>query len=215
MNLVDLGVLVVLAVSALLGLSRGLVREMLGLGSWLLAGYGAYRFSPEFVPMARQAIGNPDIADPAAYVGVFVILLIALSLLANLVGRMVRVSALGGLDRMLGLLFGAARGAIILVAAYIPLALMLPPEKWPAAALNARSLPYIYDGAVRVVAEMPLPYRPRVVPPPNGTPIAPDTTIPDATTPDATPHDTPDAPTHATPEPNVVGPPPPPPTSPI
>ncbi len=207
MNLVDLGVLVVLAVSALLGLSRGLVREMLGLGSWILAGYGAYRLSPEFIPMARQAIGNPDVADPAAYVLVFVVLLIALSLLANLVGRLVRVSALGGLDRLLGLLFGLARGAVILIAAYIPLSILLPPEKWPEVALQARTIPWIYQGAVRLTAALPAEYqdRLRVVPPPNGQPASPN----------SPPHVTPDSPTHATPEPNVVGPPPPPPTSPI
>ncbi len=188
MNLVDLGVLAILAVSALLGLSRGLVREMLGLGAWILAGYGAFRFGPQAIPMARQAIGNPDVADPAAYIVVFVIMLIVLSLLANLVGRMVRVSALGGLDRTLGLVFGLARGALVLVAAYIPLALMLPPEKWPDAMLRARSLPLVYDGAVWVAGQLPEQYRPRVAPPPAG-PVATEADL-----------------LHATPEGRALGP---------
>jgi membrane protein required for colicin V production len=167
MNLVDLGVLLVLAVSALLGLSRGLVRELLGLASWIVAGYGAYRFGPELIPMAREAIGNPDLADAAAYIGTFVVFLIILSLLANLIGRLVRVSALGGLDRTLGLVFGALRGDAILIAAYIPLALALPPERWPEAALRSWSIPLIYEGAVWVAAHIPEAYRPRVAPPPN------------------------------------------------
>ena len=45
MNLVDLLVLAIVAISALLGLSRGFVREMLGLGAWLLAAYLAYRLA--------------------------------------------------------------------------------------------------------------------------------------------------------------------------
>jgi membrane protein required for colicin V production len=167
MNLVDLGVLLILAVSALLGLSRGLVRELLGLASWIVAGYGAYRFGPELIPMAREAIGNPDLADAAAYIGTFVVFLIILSLLANLIGRLVRVSALGGLDRTLGLVFGAVRGDAILIAAYIPLALALPPERWPPAALRSLSIPLIYDGAVWVAAHIPEAYRPRVAPPPS------------------------------------------------
>jgi membrane protein required for colicin V production len=167
MNLVDLGVLLVLAVSALLGLSRGLVRELLGLASWIVAGYGAYRFGPELIPMAREAIGNPDLADAAAYIGTFVVFLIILSLLANLIGRLVRVSALGGLDRTLGLVFGALRGDAILIAAYIPLALALPPERWPEAALRSWSIPLIYEGAVWVADHIPEAYRPRVAPPPN------------------------------------------------
>jgi membrane protein required for colicin V production len=167
MNLVDLGVLLVLAVSALLGLSRGLVRELLGLASWIVAGLGAYRFGPELIPMSREAIGNPDLADAAAYIGTFVVFLIILSLLANLIGRLVRVSALGGLDRTLGLVFGAVRGDAILIAAYIPLALALPPERWPEAALRSRAIPLIYEGAVWVAAHIPEEYRPRVAPPPS------------------------------------------------
>jgi len=170
MNMVDLLVLAIVGISGLLGLSRGLVREILGLGSWIAAGYAAYRIGPSVMPMTQEAIGNPDIADPAAYLITFVALLILLSLLANLVGRLVQLSALGGLDRTLGLVFGIARGLAVLIAAYIPLALMLPPEKWPAAVLQARSLPWIYAGAVWAADKLPPEYRPRVAPPPDGKP---------------------------------------------
>jgi len=170
MNLVDLLVLGIVGISALLGLSRGLVRELLGLGSWVLAGYASFRLGPGVGPMMRSAIGNPDIADPAAYIVSFVLLLIVLSLLANLVGRMVQVSALGGLDRTLGLVFGIARGVAVLILAYIPLALMVPPEKWPPAVQQARTVPWLYQGAVWAAAQMPQEYRPRVPPPPDGPP---------------------------------------------
>lgn len=170
MNLVDLGVLLIVGVSALLGLSRGLVRELLGLGAWLIASYGAYLYGPKMVPLAEQAIGNPDLADPIAYVATFVLMLIVLSLLANLVGRMVRLSALGGLDRTLGLVFGIARGAALLIAAYIPLGLMLPPDRWPPAAQRSLTLPLIYQSAVWAAARIPDQYRPRVAPPPDARP---------------------------------------------
>jgi membrane protein required for colicin V production len=170
MNLVDLLVVAIVAISALLGLSRGLVRELLGLGSWAAAAYAAWRIGPSIMPMTEQAIGNPDLADPAAYAITFVALLIILSLLANLVGRLVQLSALGGLDRTLGLVFGIGRGLLVLIAAYIPLALMLPPEKWPPVALQARSIPWIYAGAVWAADKLPQQYRPRVAPPPDGKP---------------------------------------------
>lgn len=169
MNVVDLAVLAILGISALLGLSRGLVRELLGLGSWILAGLASYRFAPALIPAAQEALGNPDLADPLAYVGVFVVVLIALSLLSNLVGRLVRFSVLGGLDRTLGLVFGLVRGAAVLVAAYIPLALMLPPERWPEPVLRARSLPLIHDGAVWAAARLP-GYHLILPPMPDGKP---------------------------------------------
>ena len=167
MNLVDLLVLAIIAVSALLGLSRGLVREMLGLGSWLLAGYGAFVFGPQFMPVAERAIGNPDIADPAAYVLTFIALLIVFSLVANVIGRLVRVSVLGGVDRSLGLVFGLVRGVVILIAAYIPLGLMLPADRWPPAVQQARTMPLIYEGAVWATNQLPPAYRPRVAAPPD------------------------------------------------
>jgi membrane protein required for colicin V production len=169
-NLIDLLVIAIVAVSALLGLSRGLVREMLGLGSWLLAGYGAFVFGPQAVPAVRSVIGNQDLADPAAYIGTFLLLLIVLSLVANVIGRLVRVSALGGLDRTLGLVFGIVRGAVILIAAYIPLGLMLPQDHWPPQMLRARTVPMIYQGAVWAVGQLPQAWRPRVAAPPDDRP---------------------------------------------
>jgi membrane protein required for colicin V production len=155
MNLVDLLVLAIVGISALLGLSRGLVRELLGLGSWVLAGFGAYRLAPAAMPMLRQAIGNPDIADPAAYAIVFVVLLILLSLLANLVGRAVEMSMLGGLDRSLGLMFGVLRAAVVLILAYIPLATIFPPDRWPPQLQQSRTLPWIQVGAKWTAAHFP------------------------------------------------------------
>lgn len=170
MNLVDLIVLAVIAVSALLGLSRGFVREILGLGSWLLAGYGALRFGPALLPFMNRTLDNPDIAGIAAYGTAFILLLIVLSLLSNMVGSVVRVSALGGLDRTLGLLFGMARGAIVLIAAYILGGVVLPhAESWPPQIRQARTIPLLYDGAFWASGFLPPQYRPTIAAPPGDT----------------------------------------------
>jgi membrane protein required for colicin V production len=172
MNLVDLLVLAIVAISGLLGLSRGFVREMLGLGSWLLAGYGAWRLGPALLPFANRTIGNPDLAGIAAYAAAFLGLLIVLSLASNLVGRVVRVSALGGLDRTLGLVFGVARGVIVLVAAYMLGGVVLPhPESWPPQVKQARTVPVIYEGAVWAAGMLPEAYRPNVAVPPDEHPL--------------------------------------------
>jgi membrane protein required for colicin V production len=170
MNLVDLLVILIIAVSALLGLSRGFVREMLGLASWLLAGWGAYRLGPQLLPLANRTIGNPDLAGIAAYAVAFLALLIVLSLASNLIGRMVRFSALGGLDRTLGLVFGVARGAVVLIAGYILMGVALPPDRWPPQIKQARTIPILYEGAVWAVGELPESYRPTVAKPPEDHP---------------------------------------------
>ncbi len=171
MNLVDLAVLVVIGISALLGLSRGLVRELLGLGAWLAAGYAALLYGPGLEPASERLIGNPDLADPAAYVAVFLGVLLVLSLLANLVGRAARFSVLGGLDRTLGLLFGIVRGCAVLIAAYILGSILLPnPDTWPPPFQRSRTLPALYSGAAWGVEFLPVKFRPRITPPPQGAP---------------------------------------------
>ena len=172
MNLVDLLVIAIIAISALLGLSRGFVREMLGLGSWLLAAFLAYRLAPNLIPFAERTLGNPDIAGVAAYVVTFLGVLIVLSLIANLIGRIVRLSALGGLDRTLGLVFGIARGAVVLIAAYILGGQVLrDPATWPPQIKQARTLPLLYQGALWAAAQVPPAYRPAVAVPPDDHPL--------------------------------------------
>ncbi len=172
MNLVDLIVLAIIAISALLGLSRGFVREMLGLAAWLIAAYGAYRFGPQLLPFANRTIENPDLAGIAAYAVAFLALLIVLSIAANLIGRIVRLSALGGLDRTLGLVFGVARGAAVLIAAYILGGQVLPKsESWPPQIKQARTVPLLYHGAVLVAGYLPEAYRPAIVVPPDDNPV--------------------------------------------
>ena len=101
MNWVDLAVLAVLALSALAGFVRGLVREVLGIGAWVLALLAAspWGFFPAVVPLVRQRIADPNIADGAAFLVVFVPALLVLWIVARTLSGRVQRSAVGGLDR--------------------------------------------------------------------------------------------------------------------
>ncbi len=170
MNWVDVVVLAVVAFSGMLGFLRGMVREVFGLAAWVGAGIAAIWFFPQVQGVSRRAIANVDIADPVAFGGVFLIILIILSLLARLLGGAVRKSALGGLDRTLGLVYGLARGAVLFVAAYLIAGAIEPVDQWPNQVLEARSLPSIYLGAAWVVQRLPEDYRPVLPVPPAGRP---------------------------------------------
>ena len=170
MNAVDLAVLGVLAVSALVGLLRGMVREVLGVGAWAVAALVAspYGVFPAVAPFARAHITEPTVADAVAFGVVFIVVLGVLLLLVGWAASRVRTSALGGLDRTLGVLFGAARGIVLLAAAYIVMGLAVTTEQWPAPLLEARSLPLIHAGAERLASALPAPYRPSVIALPAG-----------------------------------------------
>jgi len=166
MTSVDLAVLAVMFVSGLLAFSRGLVREVLSIGAWLGAAVIAITFLPAVRPLLVPYMPSPEWIDPAGYIVLFLVSLIVLSLIAKTIGGAVRSSAIGGIDRTLGLLFGLARGAALSVVVYIVACMAIPPDRWPEQVLESRSLPYIYTGALWVARQIPQEYRPEVPPPP-------------------------------------------------
>lgn len=168
MTWVDLVVLGVLAVSALLAFMRGFVREVLGIGAWAAAVLVAVWAFPYARPRFREWLGTPDLVDPVTFGAVFVVTLLLLLLLSHWLGALVRGSALGGLDRTLGLLFGLLRGAVVIAFAYIAVGLVLPVDRWPDPVLRARSLPLAYAGAAWAAAQLPAEYRPKLQVPPSG-----------------------------------------------
>jgi len=170
MNWVDLAVLAMILVSGLLGAMRGFMREVLGVAAWVAAAIIAspYGVFPYVAPWMRQQFADTSVADAVSFGAVFLLALIVLWVLVRAISNAVRGSMLGGLDRTLGLVFGVARGAALLVVAYILAGFLIPMEQWPAPVLEARSLPVLYRGAEWLAVQLPLNYRPHVVPPPPG-----------------------------------------------
>lgn len=169
MTWVDLLVLAVLALSALLAFSRGLVREVLSLAAWVGAIFAAVWALPRLRPQFGQWLGSSSPwVDPVAFAVVFIIALIILMIVARLLSGLVRASPIGGLDRTLGLVFGIARGAALLILAYIIAGMVVQVDRWPDAVLQARSLPLIYQGASWVVQKLPEDHRPQLYAPPPG-----------------------------------------------
>jgi membrane protein required for colicin V production len=163
MTWVDGVVLAVLAVSALIAYFRGLVREVLGIGAWAGAIAFALYAQPALKPLVQQYLTQDWMAEVAALGIAFLVALLVLKLLIAWFAGLVRHSVLGGVDRALGIVFGFARGAFLLVLAYIVGGLFLPAtELWPDAVRNARSLPVVADTAEAVVSFLPPEYRPRL-----------------------------------------------------
>jgi len=129
MTWLDYAVIGVFAVSTMLGAWRGLVREVISILGWVIAFLAANLLAGPLGPMMPQMIPSPELRVAAAYVAVFVASLIVTSLLGLLLSKIVSAVGLGGVDRALGGVFGAARGVLIVLAAALLAGLTSAPRQ--------------------------------------------------------------------------------------
>jgi membrane protein required for colicin V production len=176
MTWVDGVALLVIALSAFLGVGRGFVAEALGLGSWVGAAAAAFLGEPLLRPYVEGMIDPPWLLDAVLLGAIFLVALVVLMLITGAIASLVQRSALSRLDRSLGLLFGVARGAAILVLAYIGAGLLVPQtERWPTALREAAGMRHVVRGAEFTVALVPPDLRPRL---PESSPVTPDQPAP-------------------------------------
>ncbi len=116
---VDVGVAVLVLISAILATARGFTREVLSLATWAgAAAIAAYMYFYHS-DLAAQYFTEPLLATGVTVIGSFLVALIVLHLLTMWIGDLVVDSRVGPLDRTLGFVFGAARGILICVVAAV------------------------------------------------------------------------------------------------
>lgn len=147
-------VLLIVAVSALLAYSRGVTREVLAIGGWIIAAAAAFWAAPVLEPLMREIpfVGgflatSCTLSVLAAFAVAFAIALVVLSIFTPLVSSLIRESALGPVDQGLGFLFGVARGVALVAVLYLLYDLTIPVEQRLDAIDAAWSLGVIGDAA--------------------------------------------------------------------
>lgn len=113
--LVDVGMVVIVVLSALISLLRGFVKEALSLATWVAALVVGRLFSTQLAGMLEKQISLPSARLAAAFAILFIGTLIVGALVNQLVSQLVKVTGLSGTDRLLGMLFGCARGVLVVI----------------------------------------------------------------------------------------------------
>lgn len=127
---VDIGLLLFMALSIVVGLMRGVVFEVLSLAGWVVAYIAAQLLAPLVQP--HTSIGQPGSAlnHAVAFAAVFLVSLVLWGLGARLVRLLIRATPLSSLDRLLGAAFGLVRGLLVLLLLVLVLG-FTPVAKWP------------------------------------------------------------------------------------
>ena len=142
LNWVDWIIIVVLTLSTLISLWRGFVREALSLAAWIVAFVAASVFADTVAELLSGVIDNVTGRYIVAYVVLFVGVLILGTLLNALMAKLVRLTGLSGLDRLLGTLFGFTRGLIV-VLVLVFIAQQLLPKQDQRALLESEIMPHL------------------------------------------------------------------------
>jgi membrane protein required for colicin V production len=146
-NALDLAIIAIIALSALFAFARGFVREALSIVAWVgAAAITLYGFNKVYAVIVKF-VTTPLLADLIAGAGLFVISLIVLTIATGYVARFVDGSALSPIDRTLGLIFGLARGVVLVCLAYLVVDVSLPQNERPTWIKEAKSERFLAKGA--------------------------------------------------------------------
>ncbi len=125
----DYAVIGLLLVSMIWSAMRGVVREIVSLGGWIIAFLAANLFAGPLSAHLPQAIPGETLRTLAAFLAIFVGALICTALVGMLMSKLVNAVGLGPIDKALGALFGIARGSILVLAAVLAAGLTSAPRQ--------------------------------------------------------------------------------------
>jgi len=127
---VDYVIVALVVLSALISLMRGFVKEALSLATWIAAFWVALTFTDTVDAMLVAHIDTPSMRVLVAFASLFVVTLVLGAIFNHFVSLAVKKTGLSGTDRMIGVLFGLARG-VALVAAMVLLGILLEIDQDP------------------------------------------------------------------------------------
>ena len=129
LNYVDYLAIAILFISAMLSTIRGMTREFLGLVGWFVAIFIAKLSSPVLIPPLDSFISVSSIITPISWIIPFFAAFIVWYVFASVVSPGLSRAGLGALDGGMGVFFGLARGAVIIVLCYLVLVFLFGGEK--------------------------------------------------------------------------------------
>lgn len=132
MTIADYVIVGSIALSMVFSLYRGFALEALSLSTWVAAFVVARLFSLPLAVILTDWIDPPSARQPLAFIALFILTMIVGALIKHLVKELVKVTGLTGTDRLLGSVFGLARGCLLVVVSLSVLSRMtqMPQDPW-------------------------------------------------------------------------------------
>jgi len=145
----DLVVVAIILISCIIAFLRGFIREVLTILGVVGGAFAGIYVGPLLAPTVRGWLGAGEgaeepgkllgvvpmslVGDIAAYGGVFIIVVIILSVASHFLASWAKAVGLGAIDRSFGVVFGIVRALVVLALFYLPFYLLADEEfrdKW-------------------------------------------------------------------------------------
>ena len=153
LTLFDVIVIGVILISAVLAMVRGFVREVLSIASWLIAAVATFYLYELLRDVIQPYVENETLATIIAVAVIFIVVLVIVTYLTMKIADLVIDSRVGSLDRLFGFIFGALRGLLLVVVAYVLFDWFV--EEQPAWIANAETQPIVADLSQRLIEVLP------------------------------------------------------------
>ena len=119
MPIIDIIILVAIGISVVIGIVRGFVKEAISIAALLVAIWAALYFGPAVGNVSDAWLSSEELQAWVGRIIVFGVVLALGGLLGWGISKLVHLSALSGVDRFMGSLFGAGRGILLVAVAVI------------------------------------------------------------------------------------------------
>lgn len=156
-TLLDVILLAVMGISALLAMVRGFTREVLSIASWVAAAAATLFFFEPARTIAREHVkfNPPQLVDVLAAASIFIVVLLVVSFITMKISDAILDSRVGPVDRILGFAFGAARGLLLVVVAFMFFVWLVPEKGQPDWFRTASSKAILQDAGDKLLAMLP------------------------------------------------------------
>lgn len=128
LNNLDVIFLIIVGISALVGIARGMTKEILSVAGWILAAAAVFYLVPVLDPIMQQYIASKILSTIVSGLVILIVFCIFWILTVDRLGSVVRASRLSAVDRILGFVFGAARGVLIVILVALMITTIIPEQ---------------------------------------------------------------------------------------
>lgn len=131
MNNLDIFILIIVLVSGLIALNRGLVKEVLSIIGWFLSVVAIVMLLPVVQPLVKHFAEGETVSMVVAAIFILIVFFVIWIIITSQIIDNIRSSKLSSLDRLLGLFFGIIRACILIILFNILIGWVLTPEEQP------------------------------------------------------------------------------------